>query len=104
MVRHQRSMTARATQIAFILAAFATGAFAQLTTLPACSGTLSRYAVCEIVLNSSGSYTNDYTQTSVTATFTLSGTGTTKTVNGFWDGDLVDGRGIFKIRFNASNT
>ncbi len=102
MVRHPASMTARVARIAAVLAAFASGAFAQIT-LPACSGTLSRFSVCEIVLNSATSYTNDYTQASVTATFTLSGTGTTKTVSGFWDGDLVDGRGIFKIRFNASN-
>jgi Protein of unknown function (DUF4038)/Domain of unknown function (DUF5060)/Putative collagen-binding domain of a collagenase len=102
MTRHPSSFLARAILLTALLAVFASGAFAQVT-LPACSGSMARYSVCEIVLNTSGSYTNDYTTASVTATFTLSGGGITKTVSGFWDGDLVDGRGTFRIRFNASN-
>ena len=102
MARHPSSFLARTILLTTFLAVFASGAFAQIT-LPACSGSLSRYSVCEIVLNTATSYTPDYTQASVTATFTLSGGSITKTVSGFWDGDLVDGRGVFRIRFNASN-
>jgi len=99
---NHRSAIARIWLIAACLAFCASGAFAQIT-LPACSGSLVRFSVCEIALNTSGSYANDFTQTSVTATFTLSGSSTQKIVSGFYDGDLVDGRGVFKIRFNASN-
>jgi hypothetical protein len=100
MSSYYRSIV-RTALMAFVLAACATGAFAQIT-LPPCSGTLLRFSVCEIVLTSASTYTNDYTDASVTATFTQSG-GVTKTVSGFWDGDLPDGRGIFRIRFNAAN-
>ncbi len=92
---------ARSALTTLVLAACAHGAFAQIT-LPACSGTLLRFSVCEIVLTTASTYINDYTDTSVTATFTQAG-GVTKTVTGFWDGDLPDGRGVFRIRFNASN-
>ncbi|HEX3552540.1 MAG TPA: DUF5060 domain-containing protein [Thermoanaerobaculia bacterium] len=96
MSRHYSSI-ARTALIALVLLACASGASAQIT-LPACSGTLLRFSVCEIVLSSNTSYANGYLNASVTANFTLSGSSLTKTVNGFWDGGKV-----FKVRFNASN-
>ncbi len=100
MPRHHRFI-ARSVLMTLVLVACARGAFAQIT-LPPCSGTLLRYSVCEIVLTSASTYSNDYTDASVTATFTQAG-GVTKTVAGFWDGDQMDGRGTFRIRFNAAN-
>jgi hypothetical protein len=100
MSRHHHFIV-RSALIIIALVACVRHASAQIT-LPPCSGTLLRFSVCEIVLTSASTYTNDYTDASVTATFTQSG-GVTKTVTGFWDGDLPDGRGVFRIRFNAAN-
>jgi hypothetical protein len=73
-------------------------------SLPACSGSLQQYAVCEIKLTPGHSYTDlqAYTQMDVTATFTNNITGTTKLVHGFYDRLPVSNQLVFKVRFNAS--
>src|SRR4051794_23410969 len=50
MSSYYRSIV-RTALMTFVLAACASGAFAQIT-LPPCSGTLLRFSVCEIVLSS----------------------------------------------------
>ncbi|MEZ0333281.1 MAG: DUF5060 domain-containing protein [Gemmatimonadales bacterium] len=61
------------------------------------AGTLSaaKWSTVEITLTAANQYSNPYTQTGVTATF--SGPDGPKTVNGFWDGGTT-----WKIRFTPT--
>ena len=73
--------------------------------LPACSGNLPQFSVCEIKLTPAQSYSDlqAYTQMDVTATFTNTTTGATKTVHAFYD-RTPSNQLVFKVRFNASET
>lgn len=68
------------------------------------NGTFQQFAVCEVKLTPSQSYTDDqaYLQMDVTATFTHKPTNTTKLVHGFYDRLPNSNQLVFKVRFNAS--
>ena len=100
---HPPSTAARSLSIALTLALWASvAAWAQIS-LPTCSGNLPQFSVCEIVLTANATGNGFQPSIDVTATFTLAGTSTVKTVKGFYDGNGTGNRAIFRVRFNVSH-